>query len=95
MANVRMMPPGKVSSTTTKIHGRTYTCAAGSTLDVIDADARVLAANGWAITASAVGATATRPANPRFGQTFHDTTLGVTVIWEGAAWRDPATGNAV
>jgi hypothetical protein len=101
MANVRLMPPANgLSSVTTPANGRSYTCASGSTIDVPDFDAFVLRANGWVnaagggATVSAVGATAARPANPSKQQTFHDTTLGKTIVFDGKTWRDPATGSA-
>lgn len=100
MANIRMMPPNNVATTTT-INGRTYTCAAGATIDIPDFDARVLGANGWVnaagngIVESTVGTTAQRPARPSPGQTFHDTTLGFIVAFDGRSWRNPATGAVV
>lgn len=39
------------------------------------------------------GASAERPANPKTGQMFFDTTLGKPVWWDGAQWVD-ATGAA-
>jgi hypothetical protein len=94
MANVRLMPPNGVG-TTTVINGRTYTCAGGATLDVPDFDSFSLTASGWVHAAGSVGSTAARPANPAPRQTFHDTTLNLTIVWDGKAWRNPATGAAV
>jgi len=94
MPNVRLMPPNGVA-TTTAVNGRTYTCAANATIDVPDFDASVLTANGWVKVASAVGATAARPTTPHKNQTFHDTTLNVTIVFDGKVWRNPATGAAV
>jgi hypothetical protein len=93
-ANIRLMPAGSGKITTMTVNGRTYTCALGATIDVPDFDAFVLTANGW-IQVAPVGATSQRPAKPGIQQFFHDTTLAKTIIWEGAAWRDPATGSAV
>jgi hypothetical protein len=93
-AFVRLMPPGSGKITTMTVNGRVYSCAVGATVDVIDFDAAVLTANGW-IQVAPVGTTAQRPAKPGVGNFFHDTTLGKLIIFEGAAWRDPATGSAV
>jgi hypothetical protein len=93
MPNVRLIPPP--GGATTPANGRSYTCAANATLDVPDFDAFVLIANGWLKVAGSVGATSARPASPFKGQTFHDTTLGYNITWDGKAWRNPATGAAV
>ena len=76
------------------VNGRVYSCAIGATLDVVDFDAAVLTANGW-IQVAPVGTTAQRPAKPGIQTWYHDTTLARLVIFEGAAWRDPATGSVV
>ena len=94
MTNIRLMPAGSGKITTAVVNGRTYSCALGSTIDVPDFDAFVLGANGW-IQVAPVGTTAQRPAKPGVGNFFHDTTVGKIIIFEGAAWRDPATGSAV
>jgi hypothetical protein len=92
----RLMPPGDGNHGTVTVNGRKYTCALGATIDVPDADAYVLMANGWT-TASAGGAgtTAARPINPTPGSEFHDTALGYTIKWDGKAWRNASTGAAV
>ena len=94
MANRRMMPPAVGGSIS--INGRTYTCVAGSIIDVPDFDANVLEANGW-ITASqgGVGTTAARPINPPKGTMFHDATLGYSVVHDGKVWRNPTSGASV
>lgn len=99
MPNVRLMPPNGVA-TTTAVNGRTYTCAANAVIDVPDFDAYVLQANGWVsqvagAVAATVGATAVRPTNPAKNQTFHDTTLNVTIVFDGRVWRNPITGASV
>ena len=91
---IRVMPAGSGKFTTTTVNGRTYSCALGATIDVPDFDAAVLTANGW-IQVAPVGTTSQRPVKPGIGNFFHDTTVGYLVIWEGAAWRNPATGSAV
>ena len=94
MPNLRLMPAnGKAA--TYSANGRTYTCAAGATIDVIDFDAYPMTANGWVVMAQLVGPTSARPAKPSPGQAFHDTTLGITIVHEGTAWRNPATGGVV
>jgi hypothetical protein len=92
--NIRLMPAGSGKVTSMTVNGRTYSCALGSTIDVPDFDSFVLGANGW-IQVAPVGTTAQRPPKPGLGAIFHDTTLGYTIIFEGAAWRNPATGAAV
>lgn len=92
MANILVMPPPRGGKTT--INGRLYSAAAGSTLQVPDFDAGVLAANGWTLVAT-VGTTAQRPANPYQSMFYHDTTLGYVIVFEGAVWRNPNTGAAV
>jgi hypothetical protein len=94
MTNIRLMPAGSGKITTMTVNGRAYSCALGATIDVPDFDAFVLGANGW-IQVAPVGTTAQRPAKPGVGNFFHDTTVGKIIIFEGAAWRDPATGTAV
>lgn len=90
MSNIRVMPPPSGSNTHT-VNGRTYTCAVGAVLDVPDFDAAVLTSNGWtAVGTGAVGATAARPANPKKGESFTDTTLGYTVHFDGKTWRNVA-----
>lgn len=91
----RMMPPA-TGSTSITVNGRSYSCAVGASIDVVDHDAGVLEANGWTASApGGVGATTLRPANPSKGLAFHDSTLGYTIVWDGKTWRNPATGAAV
>jgi hypothetical protein len=89
------MPPGNGKSNTAVVNGRTYTCALGATLDVVDFDAfALMSAAGW-VQVAPVGTTAQRPSKPGIQTWYHDTTLGRLIIYEGAVWRDPATGSAV
>ncbi|WP_315792251.1 MULTISPECIES: hypothetical protein [unclassified Bradyrhizobium] len=98
-----MAPPPNSASGPNPItvNGRTYSCAVGSTIDVPDFDHFVMSANGWtnlagnAAVLATVGTTASRPANPSKGQTFHDATLNLTIAFDGKTWRNPATGAAV
>ncbi len=101
MPNIRLLPPNGAASTI-QVNSRNYSCAANATIDVPDFDAFIMMAAGWvnvagasASAVAAVGATSARPANPKPNQTFHDTTLNMTIIYEGKAWRNPATGAAV
>jgi hypothetical protein len=96
MTLIRMMPPADGLHPNFTANGRAYTCALGSTIDVPDFDAVVLRANGWvASTTGGVGATAARPATPSRGQMFHDTTLGLNIVFDGKVWRNPTSGAAV
>ncbi len=93
-------PPGATGNAAIAVSGRNYSCAAGSTIDVLDADAHIMSANGWT-EQGFVGTTAQRPtpqdAAPVLmtGLVYIDTTLGYAIRWDGAAWRNPSTGAAV
>jgi hypothetical protein len=93
------MPPANgQASTTSKVNGRTYTCAAGATIDVPDFDGDQLEANGWLkAAAGGVGSTAQRPSYGAAdkGKQFHDSTLGKNIVWDGKNWRDPTNGSAI
>lgn len=105
MRNFRLMPPPyppaslQVNPMTFNAQApgndRTYSCAIGSTIDVQEADASVMMANGWICCASGgVGPSSQRPKEPaRIGEPFIDTTLGKIVAWDGQGWRDPVTGQ--
>jgi hypothetical protein len=82
--------------------GRTLSGTPGSYLDVSDADAIILEANGW-IRIALVGPTYNRPpptglapafcANP--GTKYLDTTLGILIVFDGTSWHNPISGAAV
>lgn len=103
MATLRLLPPAGGNHGTIKVHGRSYTAASGSYIDVPDFDAGHMLANGWLqlSTPRASGATSARPTTlPNgsrlpAGYTYLDTTLGYAILWDGAAWRNPATGASV
>ncbi len=96
MALVRLFPPASGGHASITVNGRSYSCPLNSTLDVGPVDAQVLLANGWTKAADAVGTTAQRLlTTPVQGMTWHDTTLNLTVVHEGAVWRNPATGAVV
>ena len=91
---IRVMPPA-IGETRT-ILGRTYVGVPGTPVDVPDADAFVLAANGWTMSAKGgVGATAARPVNPDKGTEFIDTTVGAHIKFDGKVWRNSTTHAAV
>jgi hypothetical protein len=81
MPNFRMLPPVAVGAQTINVNGRAYSAAPGSVVDVIDADAQVLASNGWTKIA--------------FSGPTSDTTINALVVWDGATWRNPVTGAGV
>ena len=95
MANIRLFPPTS-GATSHTVNGRTYSAAAGTTIDVPDFDAAVLQANGWTAAApGGVGTTAQRPVNPSKGTQFHDTSLSKVVTWDGKTWRDTSSAASV
>jgi hypothetical protein len=98
--NIRLLLPISVPAQTRVVNGRTYSSTPGNVVDVLDADAHELQANGWTWI-SASGPTSARPIgtlglySAAAGQTFFDTTLGKLIFSDGQSWRDPATGSAV
>jgi hypothetical protein len=101
MATVRLIPPNG-AATTSKVNGRSYTCAAGATIDVPDFDALSLTAQGWLTTGTAVGATSARPtANVGVGAQFLDTTIGAMIVCCGRTasgapiWSHHLNGSSV
>jgi hypothetical protein len=76
-------------------------------LELVD---RLVMAGGWVRVGRLSGPTSARPAGsaqgnpaalnePAFragpGFLYFDSTLGKIIIWDGATWRDPNTGDAV
>ena len=92
---MRIMPPADGLHPTITVNGRTYTCALGSTIDVPDQDGVVMTHNGWVAGAPMAAATTARPTSPVKGQIFHDTTLGINIVYDGKVWRNPTSGAAV
>ena len=96
MSQILIAPAGGDSIT---FEGRSYAGPAGTVVNVIDADAAKLAANGWSQPADggSAGPTSGRPVlQPyQYGVKYSDTTLGQLVVWDGATWRNPVTGAAV
>ncbi len=99
----RLLPPLNLAHQTMVVHGRTYSAAPGGCVDAPDQDAMHLAANGWLIptTVQGSGATTQRPTNLgngariSAGYTWMDTTVGAVIVYDGATWRNPASGAAV
>lgn len=95
MATVRVLPPA-TGNATHSVCGRSYVGVVGTPQDVPDFDAPVLLANGWQLAEPhGSGATAARPANPTKNMRFVDTTLGISILWDGKNWRNPCTGAIV
>lgn len=93
---MQVMPPADGNHGTILVNGRSYTCALGSVISVPDQDGAVMIANGWtAASVGGSGATAARPASPKQGAEFHDSTLGYVIRFDGKNWRNPNTGAAV
>ena len=89
------LPRTQGRAATLMFNGRAYSVAAGSTIDVPNMDAQICAANGWVQVGNGSGTTAQRPTLPYVGQLYVDTTLGYMVVFEGTAWRNPATAAVV
>lgn len=102
MATHRMLPPSNIPQRTLTANGRAYSGTPGNVYDVLDADAAVLAANGW-IDCGQSCATGSRPSSgvppnayPLFvGAAYIDTSQNVVARWDGATWRNVITGASV
>lgn len=95
MALHNMLPPA--GGATITVSGRRYQAADSVVVgNVPDFDADILEANGWT-KAAKDGATTTvaRPTNPTKNARIHDTTLGITIQWDGKKWINPLTGAIV
>jgi hypothetical protein len=91
---VRLMSPSKTVSIVKE--GRAYTSpGAGAVIDAHESDLHALDSAGYTFVAPS-GPTAARPASPRKGQLFVDTSLAKVIVADGVGvWRDPLTGSAV
>jgi hypothetical protein len=91
---VRFLSPAKTISVLKD--GRVYTSTgAGVVIDAHESDLHALESAGYTAVAPS-GATSARPANPRKGQHFVDTTVAKLIVADGTGtWRDPMTGAAV
>lgn len=99
--NWRMLGPNDAQKQTMSVNGRAYNAAAGQPIDVPDFDGAPLSANGWIFVARS-GSSAQRPVTSsnagldlEAGNFYFDTTLSKLIVFDGAAWRDPTTGNSV
>lgn len=92
---MRVMPPADGLHPSITVNGRSYTCALGATIDVPDQDGSVMTHNGWIAAAPGAAATTARPSAPLKGATFHDTTLGFNIVFDGKVWRNPTSGAQV
>ena len=91
---VRLLSPAK--TVTIVKDGRVYTSTgAGVAIDAHESDLHALESVGYTAVAPS-GLTAARPANPRKGQQFVDTTLAKLIVADGTGtWRDLLTGASV
>ena len=98
----RVLSPATARSPFTLPSGQAVAQTPGTFVDVTDAQAALLVANGW-VRAGTVGSTKERPSSsPLVGATVaqagsqhFDLDLGKLIIHDGTAWRDPATGAVV
>jgi hypothetical protein len=97
-------PNPAVTGSAMTVNGRTYPpVTPGTVIDVPDFDAGGLCGNGYVRIAPS-GPTSARPSTSQAsgslyfaapGVNFVDTTIGKLIVFDGATWRDPVTGNAV
>lgn len=93
-----MLGDGAVSPFVIPGTTRSYSCAAGSVITCPAEDADILRCHGLigAVNANIIGIgnTAARPTTPMPGQCYHDSQIGVLVIYGGAktGWRNSLTG---
>ena len=92
---------------TATVNGRNYSCAVGATIDVPEFDAPALQARGSFVRLDTSGPTTQRPTYPPnqnsdariaaapIGYRMIDTTLGVAICFNGAAWVNVVTGAIV
>ena len=97
MPSFRVMSPAKAGSPIS-CFGRSYSQTPGLVLDVPDGDAELLFRNQWLVLGQS-GPSSARPTTltpgrfvAQHGDQFFDTTLGKVLSFDGATWRDPATG---
>lgn len=98
----RLIAPARAGSPT-NVFGRVYAAQPGTTVDAPSGDAATLVAAGFTYVALS-GSTAQRPTQGvalvgvdglQAGLEYFDTTLGICIFYDGAQWRNPATGAAV
>ena len=100
---IRCLSPATARSPFILSNGQSVAQVPGTLLDVADHLADQLAANGWTRVAT-VGTSGQRPSSnasavgagvAQQGSLFWDTTLAALILFDGTAWRNPATGAAV
>jgi hypothetical protein len=91
----RMAPTrGAVRKVT--VEGREYSVPEGQDfVDVASRDARYIVFCWAWLDWGLVGPTAGRPLQPPKMTTYIDTDIGVTLLFDGENWRDPASGEAL
>jgi hypothetical protein len=98
----RVLSTATVRSPTALSNGQRVAPVPGAFLDIDDFLANQLCLSGW-VRVGTVGTTAERPsASPlvgagmaQQGDLHIDKSLSLSVIFDGASWRDPATGAIV
>jgi len=72
---------------------RPYIATLGTIVTTLDGDTQQMQPRGWMLLPG-FGTTAQRPAtnNLASGTMYVDQTLSITVIWDGANWRNVTTG---
>jgi hypothetical protein len=90
---LRLLIPSGSKHAAQTIFGRSYPAPDGPILDAPEGDARALAANGGWMILGQVGTTEQRPSEPRRGDRFFDLWVEAELIFDGATWRHPFTGQ--
>jgi len=93
--DLRLLIPKASKRVAQVVSGRSYPVPTGPVFDAPETDARALAANGGWMILGQVGTSEQRPAFPRQGDRFLDLWLEAEVIFDGAVWRHPFTGEEV
>ena len=91
---MRLLIPPAAEQLALEVNGRRYGAEAGQTIDAPESEALILATKGWVLLGQA-GTSEERPALPRAGDRFLDDSLGLELIFDGADWRNSATGAVV
>lgn len=95
----RLIASAPGSATPLLVNGRTYSRVLGSIHDAPYSDRAAMRANGFT-ELHGVGTTAERPNvfpatehSPNNGALYYDTNVAAMLAFDGAAWRDAATGQ--
>lgn len=92
---LRFLIPASASHLSQTVLGCTYPAPSGPVFDAPETHGWALAANGGWMFLARVGTTEDRPAGPKRGDRFIDTSLEAEVVFDGAAWRHTVTGEVV